>query len=176
MLNAAMASHGSLNNVRSGTRGLSRRIAVRNPALPRVKSRQEAKLAKNPTSPLLSRNSGKIASCSFKRGSREVSLSALKGYAHVFAGAKAAKGKLRNFVVANKMQLRERKYDLILTAFNFAKWLIAFPFSQAMFQLKGMELVGDILSDLWDYNSALIYYFKGVLFCRKVIEIICGSC
>eukprot|EP00826_Nyctotherus_ovalis_P030388 TRINITY_DN24267_c0_g2_i1.p1 TRINITY_DN24267_c0_g2~~TRINITY_DN24267_c0_g2_i1.p1 ORF type:complete len:178 (-),score=15.96 TRINITY_DN24267_c0_g2_i1:1016-1549(-) len=176
MSNAAMTNHGSLSNIRSTKRGVSRRIVVRKAALPSVKLREEAKLTKNPTTPLLlSRNYGKNAINSFKRESREVSQSALRVCTRIFVGAKVAKGKLRNFVVANKMRLRERRHDLILAAFSLVKRLITFPFSQATFQLKGMELVGDILSDIWDYNSALVYYFKGVSFCRKIIEIICRS-
>jgi len=67
------------------------------------------------------------------------------------------------------MELREKKHELVLLIFDLIKYIIDLPFSREALQLKGLESIGDLLVDIWDYDSALVYYFKGVftfLLCR----------
>ena len=63
-----------------------------------------------------------------------------------------------------KMCREERKGKIINEFFEMMLRILRLPFDKSMLQLNGFELIGDILSEFRDYNAALFYYLKGVIF------------
>lgn len=47
---------------------------------------------------------------------------------------------------------------------------IGFPFDKSIFEIKGVELLGDILTELRNHKAALFYYLKGVTLLMTLIQ------
>ena len=80
----------------------------------------------------------------------------------VLENAEVSKVKAKEIVNEIRLCIEKRKHLLISECFNLIRYLLDFSFSRVEFQLKGFELLGDIMIEFRDYNNALLYYFKGV--------------
>ena len=76
----------------------------------------------------------------------------------------AYKKRAKAIVKTGKMTIEERKHKLFHECFSMIGHALSFPFCDAKMQLKGMDLIGDIMAEFRDYNGALLYYFKAVTY------------
>lgn len=80
----------------------------------------------------------------------------------VLLKAESIKARAKEIIVETRMCVDKRKHLLVNECFKLVAHLLELSFSKEIFQLKAFELLGDIMVEFRDYNSALLYYFKGV--------------
>jgi len=79
---------------------------------------------------------------------------------------------IKDAIVSNKFNNEERMNRVMKGLFHMMAYVLELPFNRAKFQIKGYEMVGNILSHFKNYKLAIIYYMQGVLLLIH-IEILC---
>ncbi len=86
----------------------------------------------------------------------------MEGFREALLLSDQHKCKAKEAVTGGKMPVDERKHRIVRECFEMLAQVARFSVPTVTLQLRGIELVGDIMAEFRDYSGALVYYFKGV--------------
>ena len=69
---------------------------------------------------------------------------------------------IRESMISSKLDAIDRKNRVTKEFFHMMSYVISLPFNEGKFQIKGYEILGDIMIQFKNYKLAMVYYMKGV--------------
>lgn len=70
---------------------------------------------------------------------------------------------VKESITSTKLSNEERVHRVIKGLFHMMVYVLELPFNKTKFEIKGYEMLGDMLVHFRSYKFALMYYMRGVL-------------